>query len=126
MHKGDHERGMLQRRPTLDVTRLILYPLQAQVEKVKFHFIQSARDHIAESYYLHHIESDAERLEFIDSLLTDNKYRFPVAEHLEGGVRSPNPAQRVSKDSNEWTASTLLPGRSNPWVYLYQIESLGE
>jgi len=33
-------------------------------------------------------------LEFIDSLLADNKYLFPIAERVEGGVRGPNPTQR--------------------------------
>jgi hypothetical protein len=126
MHKGDLERGMLKRRPTLDITRSIRYQVRAQVDKVKSHFIQSARDHIAELYDLHRFESDAERLQFIDSLLADNKYLFPVAERVEGGVRGPNPTQRVSKAANEWPASTLLPGGSNPGVYLHQILSSGE
>jgi hypothetical protein len=117
---------MLKRRPTLDITRSIRYQVRAQVDKVKSHFIQSARDHIAELYDLHRFESDAERLQFIDSLLADNKYLFPVAERVEGGVRGPNPTQRVSKAANEWPASTLLPGGSNPGVYLHQILSSGE
>jgi len=49
-------------------------------------------------------------LEFIDSLLADNKYLFPVAEGVEGGVCDPNPTQRESKADNELLASTLLPG----------------
>jgi len=126
MHKGDLERGMLKRRPTLDITRSIRYQVRAQVDKVKSHFIQSARDHIAEFEDLHRFESDAERLQFIDSLLADNKYLFPVAERVEDGVRGPNPTQRVSKAANEWPASTLLPGGSNPGVYLHQILSSGE
>jgi len=124
---------MLKRRPTLDITRLIRYQVraqvdkvQSQVDKVQSHFIQSARDHIAELYDLHHFESDAERLEFIDSLLADIKYLFPVAERVEGGVHGPNPTQRVSKAANEWPASTLLPAGSNPRVYLNQILSSGE
>jgi len=117
---------MLKRRPTLDITRSIWYQVQAQVNKVKSHFIQSARDHIAEHYDLHRFESDAECLEFIDSLLADNKYLFPVAERVEGGVRGPKLTQRVSKAANEWPASTLLPGGSNPRVYLHQILSSGE
>jgi hypothetical protein len=40
-------------------------------------------------------------LEFTDSLLADNKYLFPVAEHVEGGVRGPNPTQRESKAANK-------------------------
>jgi len=93
---------------------------------VKSHFIQSARDNIAELYDVHSFESAAEHLEFIDSLLADNKYIFPVAESAEGGVRGPNRTHRVSKADNEWLASTLLPGRSNPAVYLQQILSSGK
>jgi hypothetical protein len=85
----------------LDITRSIRYQVRAQVDKVKSHFIQSARDHIAELYDLHHFESDAERLEFIDSLLTDNKYLFPLAECVDGGVRGTNPIQSVLKATNE-------------------------
>jgi hypothetical protein len=117
---------MLKRWPTLDITCSIRYQVRAQVDKVISHFIQSARDHIAELYHLHRFESDAERLKFIVSLLADNKYLFPVAERVEGGVRGPNHTQRVSKAANEWLASTLLPGRSNPGVYLHQILSSGE
>jgi len=76
-------------------------------------------DNIAELYHLH-------RLEFIDSPLADNKYRFPLAERVEGGVRGSNPTQRVSKPDSEWPLSTLLRGGSNPAVYLHQILSSGE
>jgi len=117
---------MLKQWPTLDITRSNWYPVCAQVDKVKSHFIQSARDNLAELYDLHCIESDAERLEFIDSLLADNKYLFPVAERVEGGVHSPNATQRVSKADNEWPASTLLPGRRYPAGYLHEILSLSE
>jgi hypothetical protein len=65
-------------------------------------------------------------MEFIDSLLVDNKYHFPVAERVEGGVRGPNPTQRVAKAANKWQASTLFPGGNNPGVYLHQILSSGE
>ena len=126
MHKGDLERGMLKQRPRLDITRSNGYQVRAQVDKVKSHSIQSARDNIAELYDLHHFESDAERLEFIDSLLADNMYLFPLAEHVEGGVRCPNPMQRVSKAANKWPASTLLSDGSNPGVYLHQILSSDE
>jgi hypothetical protein len=105
---------MLKQWPTLDITRSNRYQVHSEVDKVKSHFIQYARDNIAELYDLHHIESAAERLEFIDSLLADNKYLFPVAERVEGGVHGPNPTQRESKAANEWPASTLLPVRSNP------------
>jgi hypothetical protein len=65
-----------------------------EVDKAKSYFIQSARDNIAELYDLDHFESAAEHLEFIDSLLADNKYLFPVAERVESGERGPDPMQR--------------------------------
>jgi len=102
------------------------YQVRSQVDKVKSHFIQSARDNIAELYDLNCFESAAEHLEFIDSLLADNKCLFPVAEHVEGGVRGPNPKQRESKAANEWPASTSLPIGSNAVVYLHQILSSSE
>jgi len=117
---------MLNQQPTLDITRSNQYQVRAQVDKVNSHSLQSARDNIAELDDLHRFESAAERLEFIHSLLADNKYHCPIAERVEGGVRSPNPTQRESKDANEWPASTLLPGRSNLAVYIGQILSSGE
>jgi len=111
---------MLKQWPTLDITRSTRYQVRAQADKVKSLFIQSARDNIAELYDLHCFESAAERLEFIDSILADNKYLYPVAERVEGGVRGPNPTQRQSKADNQWPASTSLPGGSNPGVYLHQ------
>jgi len=117
---------MLKQRPTWDITRSNRYQLCAHIDNVKFHFIQSARDTIAELYDLHRVVSNAQRLELIDSLLADTKYRFPVAEHVEGGVRGPNPMQRVSTGANKWPASTSLPGRSNLAIYLHQILSSGE
>ena len=107
---------MVKQRPTLDIGRSNWYQVQAQVDKVKSHFIQSARDNRAELYDIHHLESAAEHLEFIDSLLADNKYLFLVAERVEGGVRGPNTTQRESKAANKWPASTLVPGGSNPAV----------
>ena len=92
-HKGDLERGMLNQRPTVDITRSNRYQVRAQVDKVKSHFIQSVRDNIAELYDLHCFESAAEHLEFIDFHLADNKYFFPVEECVEGGVCGPNPIQ---------------------------------
>jgi len=112
--------------PTVDITCSNQYQVRPQVNKVKSRFIQSARHNIAEHYDLHRFEFAAERLELTDSLLADNKYLFPVAEHLEGGVRGPNPLQRDSEADNEWLASTLLPGGTNPAVYLRQILSSGE
>jgi len=110
---------MLKQRPTSDITCSNWYQVRAQVDKVKSHFIQSARDNIAELYDLHRFESAAERLEFIDSLLAEKKYLFPVAERVEGGVGGPNPTQRESKAASKWPASTVLPGGSNPAVYLH-------
>jgi hypothetical protein len=88
--------------------------------------MESVRDNIEELYNLHHFESTAERLEFIDSLLADNKYLFPVAEHVEGGVRGPNPTQRESEADKEWLPSTLLSGGGNPAVHLHPVLSSGE
>jgi len=110
----------------LNITCSNQYQVGAQVDNVKSHLIQSARDNIAERYDLHRIESAAERLEFIDSLLADHKYLFPVAKRGEGHVRGPNPMQTESNAANEWPASTLLPGSSNPAVYVHQILSSGE
>jgi len=117
---------MQKQRPTLDITRSNRYQVRAQVDKVKSHFIQLASDNIAELYDLHRFESNAERLQFIDSLLADNKYPFPVAECVEGGVRNPNATQRMSKAANQWAASSLLAGGSNPTVNLHQISSSAE
>jgi len=110
----------------LDITRSNWYQVQAQVNNVKSHYIQSARDNIAELCNLHRFEYTTECLEFIDSLLADDKYLFLVAESVEGGVRGPNPKHRESNAANESPASTLLPGGSNPAVYLHQIVSSGE
>ena len=74
----------------------------------------------------HRFESTAECLEFIDSLLADNKYLVPIAEHVEGRVRGPNPTQRESKAANKRLQSTLLSGASNPTVYVHQLISSGE
>jgi len=71
---------MLKQPPRLDSTRSNRYQAPAQVDQVKFHFIQSARDNSSEHSDLNCFESDAERLEFIDSLLADNQYLCPVAE----------------------------------------------
>jgi hypothetical protein len=126
VHKEDLERGILKKRPMLDITRSNRYQVRAQVDKVKSHFIQSARDHIGELYDLHPCESTTEHLEFINPLLADNRYLFPVAERVEDGVHSPNPTQRGSKAANEWRATTLLPSGSNHAVYVHSIVSSGE
>jgi len=110
---------MLNQRPKVDITRSNRYKVRAEVDMVKSNFIESVRDNIAELYDLHHFESAAERVEFIDSLLADNKYLVPVAERVEGGVRGPNPTQRESKADNEWLAYTSNPGGGNPPVNLH-------
>jgi hypothetical protein len=92
---------MLKHRPRLDMRRSNRYQVRAQVDQVKLHSIQSARDNIAELYDLHRFESAAERFELFDSLLADNKYLFPVAERVEDGVRGPNPSQRESNAANK-------------------------
>jgi hypothetical protein len=117
---------MLKQRPTLDSTCSNQYQVRAEVDKVTSHFIQSARDNTAEHYDLNRFESAAERLEFFDSLLADNKYLFLVAERVEGGVRGPDTTQRESQAANESPASTFLPVGSNLAVYLHLILSLGE
>jgi hypothetical protein len=110
----------------MDITCSIQYQVRAQVDIVKSHFIQSTRNYLAEVHDLHCFESDTESLEFIDSLLADNKYIFPVAERVEDGVRDPNPMQSVSKSANKCPVSTLLPGETNPVVYQHQNLSLSE
>jgi hypothetical protein len=117
---------MLNQQPTVDITRSNQYQVRIQVDKIKSHFIQSANDNIAELYDLHRFESAAEHLEFINSLLPDNKYLFPVAERVECRVRCQNGMQRELKADNKWLASTLLPGRGNPAVDLHQILSSGK
>jgi hypothetical protein len=99
-HKGDLDRGMLNQRPTVYITRSNWYQVRPQIDTVKSNFIHSARDNIAELYDLRCFESAAECLYFINSLLLDNKYLILVAERVEGGVRSPNPIQRESKADN--------------------------
>jgi hypothetical protein len=108
---------------TLDITRSNRYQVPTQVDKVKSHFIQSARDTIAEVYDLHHFESAAEHLEFIDSFLAGNKYLFLIAERVESGVGGPDSMQRESNTANEWPASTLISGGTNSAAYRYQILS---
>jgi len=117
---------MLKQLPTLDITQLNRHHIRAQVDKVESHFIQSARDDIAELYDLHHFESNEERLEFIESLLAENRYIFPLTDRVEGSECGANPTHSVSKAANEWGLCTLHPGRSYPAVYLYHIFSSWE
>jgi hypothetical protein len=70
---------MLKQQAMLDITHSNRYHVRAQLDNVISHFIQSARDTIAERYDLNWFESAAERLEVIDSVLADNKYLFPLA-----------------------------------------------
>jgi hypothetical protein len=86
---------MLTQQLTLDITRSNWYQVRAQVDQVKSHFIDSSRENVAERYELHCFESDTEHLEFINSLLVDNKYLFPVAERVEGAVHGRNPTHSV-------------------------------
>jgi hypothetical protein len=117
---------MLNPRPTLDISYSNRYQVLAQVDKVRSHFIPSARDNIAEPYDVHRFESVTERVEFIDSLLVNNKYVLPIAERVEDGVSGPYPTQRESKAANERAASTLLPSGVNSSVYRHQISSSGK
>jgi len=73
---------MVNGRPTLDITSSTRSPVQAQVDKVYSHSIQSARYQVAQLDDLHRIESDTARSEFIDSFLGDNKYLSAVAERV--------------------------------------------
>jgi len=117
---------MLKQWPTLDITGSNQYEVRGQLDEVKSYFIQSARDNIAELYDLHRFESAVESLQCIDSLLADNKCHFPLAEHVEGGVRGPNPMQRESKVANEWPAGSVLPDGSSPQIHVHQILSSGK
>jgi hypothetical protein len=117
---------MLKQRPTLDIARSNWYQVRAQVHQVTSYLIQSVMGNIAEVYDLHRFESTAESLEFINSLLADNKYLFPVAEHVEGGVQGPNPTQRESKAANKCLTSSVIPGASNPAINIHQNLSFGE
>jgi len=76
---------------------------------------------MADLYYFQSYESAAERLQFVDSLLVDNKHLFLVAVRGEGGVRGPNRMHGEANASNERPASTLLPGRSNSEASILQI-----
>jgi hypothetical protein len=58
--------------------------------------------------------------------MADTQYLIDLAEHAEGGVCGPNQTQRESKADNEWLASTLLPGESNPMGYQHQILTAGD
>jgi hypothetical protein len=88
---------MLKQWPTVDITCSNRGQFHAHVDMVKSHFIQLARDKIAEHYDLHRCESAAEFLDFINSLLAYNKYLFHVAECVEDDERHPNPTQRNLK-----------------------------
>ena len=112
--------------PTLDNTCSNRYQVCAKVDTVKSQYIHSARDNIAELYELHRFESAVERVEFIDSLLVDKTYLFPVGERVEGDVSGPNLTQSESKADNEWLAPALFPGGCNPAGYVHRIVSSGE
>jgi len=93
-HKGDFERNLLKQQPALDIIHSNQYQVRVQVNTFESKCIQSARDNTAELCDFHHFHSDAECLEFIESLLADNKHLFPVAKLVEGGVHCRNPRQR--------------------------------
>jgi hypothetical protein len=112
--------------PILDITCSSCYQIWAPVDQIKSFLIYSVRDNIAEICDLHHIGSDTERVEFIDPILADNKYPFPVVEHVEGGVCAPNATLRVSNAANKWQASTELSGGSHPTILRHHIISSGE
>jgi len=69
MHTGDLERGRLKKRPTLYSTRKNRYQVHAQIGTVKSHFFQSTRDIVTGLYDIDPFESDADRLEIINSFL---------------------------------------------------------
>jgi hypothetical protein len=92
---------MRKQRLTLDITLSIQYRVQAQVSKVKFHIVQSAKDNIAVVFDPPCVESDAEHFEFIDSLPADNQHVSPVVQRVEDGVCSPNKPEGVSKAANK-------------------------
>jgi len=92
---------MLKQWPTLGIERSNWYQVHCKVDKGISHFIQSARDNIGEVYHIHRFDFAAERLEFIDCLLVDNKYLFPIAECVEGGVCGPNLTQMESQADNQ-------------------------
>jgi len=126
MHKRDLESGMLKQRPMFHIARSNRYQIPAEVDMVKSHFIQSAMEKIAEHCNLHCFEFDAERLEFGDFHLVDNKYLLPETQCGKGGVRHSNPKQQELKAANERRASTLLPGRSYPAIILHLFLSTGK
>jgi hypothetical protein len=87
--------------PILDTTSSNRYHVRTQVHNVKSYCIQSARDNITEVNDLHRFESAAESLEFINSILAENRYIVPVAECVKCGVCGPNPKLRESKAANQ-------------------------
>jgi len=79
VHKEKPEWGLRKQLPTVNITCSGQHQVRPQVNKARSHFIQLAEENIAELYDLPRIESATERLEFIDSLLADNKYLISVA-----------------------------------------------
>jgi hypothetical protein len=75
--------------------------VQAQVDKVKSHFIQQALDNIPDLYDIHNLESNTELLELIHFQVAGNEYLFPSAECVGGGVHGPNIMQHKLKAANE-------------------------
>jgi len=124
IHKGDLERGMLKRWTMLEITHSNCYHVRTLVDEVNFHFIQITRDNIAECTDVHSFESEAQHLEMIDSLLSDNKNCFRSAERIEDGACSSNTAQIESNAANKCQASSWIASGSNYWAPLREIFSL--
>jgi len=93
---------------------------------VKSTLLQSATDNTAEHYNLHRCESAAQHLEFIDSILPNNKELCPAAQCRKSAVCGPKPKHRQSKAANECRASMYIPGAGNPAAYVHHILSSGE
>jgi len=112
---------MLKQQPMLHNTRSNWYQVHAQVNKVKSHFIQSARDNIAEQYDRRRFESASEHVEYIDYLPPDIRYLCPVADHVGVGVCGPNAMQRVSKDGNQWPVSIYFLAEEILWLIYVKL-----
>jgi len=63
---------MLNQLPTSNIAFSNQIHDRAQLNEIGSHWTHSATDNNAMVYDLHHFESDAKHLEFIDSCLADN------------------------------------------------------
>jgi len=100
---------MRKQRSTLHSTRSNWDKIPAQVDMVKLHFIESARDNIAALDDVNRVQSAPENLKLLDSLLEDSKYLFPGAERVDVGVCRPNQTERKSNGDSELLVSTYPP-----------------